>query len=351
MIIYRYRFASIWTCSDKPTKRFFFGLGKYSLLSPYNKTYLTIDQQIGRLKTKGLIIHNEGYAKKCLISYNYYRLSAYWHLFRQQDPNNPTKKLSAFEFGHTFEEVIRLYEFDYQLRRFIFEAITDIETFLRTQIAYHLPSINNDAFAMYDSTLFYMHSRKNRKGINYNDMLVKITAEIERSRDEDFINHFANTYDDFPKLPFWVLTEILSFGNLRKIYKHLKLVHKPLISDCFNINTSPAHPYALDGENLLSCLQLVNKYRNVCAHHGRLWNRKTMNVLTVNASTMLNIAGHENGGLYALIIVIARLLEPTGHAKNWKDDVYSLLTNNFPLGDITQYTTLPADWYEHPIWK
>ena len=329
------------------------------MLIPYNKSYLTLDQQIEKLKVNGLIIHNENYAKKCLISYNYYRLSAYWHLFRQRDPNDSTKKLGKFESGHTFEEVIQIYEFDYQLRKLIFEAITDIETFLRTQVAYHIPGINNDAFAMYDQSLFYMRSRRNLKGIDYQGLMKGINTEISRAKGEDFISHFKNTYndtyDDHPKLPFWVLTEIVSFGTLRKSYKHLKSSHKHLISDSFNIGTtsssSPSPYIHIDKENLNSHLFLINKYRNVCAHHGRLWNRKVKDVLTADAATELQISDHTNGGLYALIIVIARLLEPTGHAKDWKDSIYCLLEKNFPLGDITKFTTLPLDWHKHPIWK
>lgn len=318
---------------------------------PYSKIHLTIDEQITKLKNNGLVIDNEDYAKNCLMSYNYYRLSAYWHLFRQQDPANPYKKLGKFEPNHTFEEVDQLYEFDYQLRKLVFEAISDIETFLRTQLAYHIPSIKNDAFAMYDRSLFYMSDRRSLKGLNYPKLINDIFEETRRSSDEDFIKHFSATYTDYPKLPFWVLTEILSFGNLRKIYKHLKATHKPLISQSFNISTVSGSPLVLSEMGLDSCLFMINKYRNVCAHHGRLWNRKTKNVITANLATELQLTGHVDGGLYALIIIIARLLEPTGHAKDWKDSIYCLLTKGFPLGDVTTFTTLPINWYEHPVWR
>lgn len=318
---------------------------------PYSKNHLTIDEQIRKLKNNGLVIHNEGYAKSCLINYNYYRLSAYWNLFRQRDPANSAKKLSKFIPDRTFEEVVQLYEFDYQLRKLVFEAITDIETFLRTQLAYHIPSIKNDAFAMYDPSLFYQKSRKSLKGINYKDLITSISTETMRSKEEDFISHFSATYSQYPQLPFWVLTEILSFGNLRKIQKHLKAVHKPLICDSFNICTSVQPHLTLTPDDLDSCLYLINKYRNVCAHHGRLWNRKVKNVITSSLATGLNLSGHMDGGIFALIIVLARLLEPTGHAKDWKDSIYCLLTKGFPLGDVTKFTTLPINWYEHPVWR
>lgn len=320
------------------------------MLPPYSKRHLSLDDQILKLKNDGLNIHNPEYSKSCLAKYNYYRLSAYWYVFRQVDPSRPSRRLSTFDSNHTFEKVIQLYDFDKKLRELIFHAISDIETFLRTQLAYYLPSINNDPLALYDQSLFYI----NRRGLNYTDLLTKIALEVRRASDEDFIQHYRSNYSDYPKLPFWVLTEILSFGNLRKIYIHLRPPHKRSISNLFNINNitpiSLSSYYQINHIDLDSYLFVINKYRNVCAHHGRLWNRKISGVLTSDAASALNISGHENGGLFALLIILARLLEPTGHAKEWKDSVYSLI-QNFPLNDIFRYTTLLPDWHRHNIWN
>jgi predicted cupin superfamily sugar epimerase len=77
---------------------------------------------------------------------------------------------------------------------------------------------------------------------------------------------------------------------------------------------------------------------------------KLRDVLTTDAATELQISGHTNGGLYALIIVIARLLEPTGHAKDWKDSIYSLL-EKFSFRRYHKVYNTPLDWHKHPIWK
>ena len=320
------------------------------MLPLYSKRHLSIDDQRLKLKNDGLNIYNPEYAKCCLIKYNYYRLSAYWYVFRKVDPTTPSKRLSTFDPDHTFEDVMQLYNFDKKLRELVFYAISDIETFLRTQLAYYLPSIKNDPLALYDDSLFYI----NRRGLNYSDLLTKIASEVRRASDEDFIQHYRSNYSNYPQLPFWVLTEILSFGNLRKIYTHLRPPHKKQINNFFNIKDiatdSPYSYYQINHIHLDSYLFLINKYRNICAHHGRLWNRKISDILTLDAASSLSISGHENGGLFALLIILARLLEPTGHAKEWKDSVYSLI-QNFPLNNISRYTTLHSDWYRHDIWN
>lgn len=324
----------------------------------YSKQHLSLENQVAKLKANGLLIHNEYYAQKCLVQYNYYRLSAYWHIFRNPDPLDPRKKLSTFKPNCTFESAILLYEFDKALRQLVFKAISEFETFFRTQLAYIIPTIKNDAFALYDQSLF-LHRPHHHPAYDYFKLLNTINNDIDRAKHEDFIKHYKRTYNNSylgqPKLPFWMVTEVLSFGTLKNIYSHLKVANKNKIVDCFNIkdstNTSTLNKYYLiNFKDLDSYLFLINKYRNICAHHGRLWNRKVTNGLKVDAITAVDLTGHQDAGLYALLIILARLLEPTGYAKEWKDSVYNLIKNSFPLNDISLYTTLPSNWEKHPIW-
>lgn len=332
--------------------------GEKFLLPPYNKQHLTADQQIAKLKSNGLIIHNEEYAKKCLISYNYYRLSAYWHIYRKPDPSDPLRKLSDFIPDKTFEEVIKLYDFDEKLRGLIFSAISDIETYMRTQIAYHLPKINNDAFALYDTSLFYTTDMN--RDLNYAEMIKKIKSEVRRASTEDFLNHYINKYQTYHdnnecKVPLWMLTEIISLGTLRTIFIHLRPQPKKIITATFNIrqngNPLPNNYLKIDKVDMDSYLYLLNRYRNICAHHGRLWNRKVKNVLTNNAANAFNLNGYEDGGLYPLLMIISRFLEPTGYANEWRNKVHALLTSGFPVGDICQFGALPVDWDKHYLWR
>lgn len=311
-----------------------------------------------------MIIHNEVYAQKCLIKYNYYRLSAYWHIFRLPDSSKPNGKLSRFKQNTTFELTVQLYEFDKNLRELVFQAITEVETYFRTQIAFLLPQMGTGAFAIYDSRLF-----QNKSGYYYSDLLKRVDADVDRAKKEDFVKHYMGTYhysntaNGQPKLPIWMLTEVLSFGTLKAIYSNLLASNKKTVVKSFNIydttNAKRPKTYAeLNFKELDSLLFFINKYRNICAHHGRLWNRQIKSSLKRDTVQTLGLdTSHTDGGLYALLIVLARLLEPTGRAKDWKDNVYSLIESAFPLRDadnkslVTSFTTLPQDWYEHPVWR
>ncbi len=80
----------------------------------YDKTPLSIDQQIEKLKERGLEIKNEEVAKKYLSHISYYRLSGYWWSMQEDKSNH------KFKANSTFENVIRIYNFDADLRLLLF---------------------------------------------------------------------------------------------------------------------------------------------------------------------------------------------------------------------------------------
>ena len=83
----------------------------------YNKSPLTIPEQISALKNKGLNLNDDTFAENCLSNINYYRLRAYTYPFQDNtDPKHP------FIISITFEQIIELYKFDHKLRLLLFYA-------------------------------------------------------------------------------------------------------------------------------------------------------------------------------------------------------------------------------------
>lgn len=103
----------------------------------YCKPAIPIKDQIDKLEKRGLKFKDTTDAEKILSNISYYRLRAYTYPF--QDNINPDH---PFKQEITFEEIIKLYEFDSKLRLIIFEATEYIEVALRTQIVYQM-SIKN----------------------------------------------------------------------------------------------------------------------------------------------------------------------------------------------------------------
>jgi abortive infection bacteriophage resistance protein len=49
-------------------------------MSTYKKPYLTFQEQLALLKSRGLLVTNDEAALSCLERIGYYRLSAYWYV-------------------------------------------------------------------------------------------------------------------------------------------------------------------------------------------------------------------------------------------------------------------------------
>ena len=74
------------------------------------KPFKSIDEQIKILKSRGLKIADENFAKDFLYKNNYYRISGYTATLRKND---------IFNENVTFENIVDIYNFDYQLRHIL----------------------------------------------------------------------------------------------------------------------------------------------------------------------------------------------------------------------------------------
>lgn len=91
----------------------------------FEKSALTVKQQLDQLATRGLIIDNIEYATHLLQHISYYRLAGYWWSMQSDKVNH------TFKPNSKFTDVIALYNFDRELRCLLFDVIEKIEISLR----------------------------------------------------------------------------------------------------------------------------------------------------------------------------------------------------------------------------
>ena len=88
--------------------------------------------------------------------------------------------------------------------------------------------------------------------------------EVSRST-EDFVKHYRQKYTNPAHPPSWMSLEVTSLGLLSKLYENLKMCpEKKAVAKHFGLG----HP-----DLLASWMHAFSNIRNICAHHGRLWNR------------------------------------------------------------------------------
>lgn len=207
----------------------------------------TFKEQLEILKKRGLIINDETFALSTLKSINYYRLSGY--MFSIKTPGD------KFFPNITFENLYLIYIFDKKLRLLLLDKIENVEISFRTHIAYHLAhKYGSDSYKCSEN---FCNEKYHKQ------FLGDLQKDIEKSRDREiFIEHYIKKYSG--EFPVWIIIEIISFGNLSKLFKNLKDEDKKIICETY---------YKIPYKYIESWLHHLSYIRNICAHYSRIYGK------------------------------------------------------------------------------
>lgn len=299
----------------------------------YKKTFISHQSQIAILKERGLIIEDENFAAHVLESNSYYRLRAYTYPFQDNNdnPNHPFIKRV------TFEEIIDLYEFDSKIRKLLFLTLEKIEIALRTQIIYHFAATHGSHWQL-NPSLF-------RDTAKFEKHLQSLNDEVQRS-DETFIKHYNTKYNEPSQPPSWMSLEVANFGLLSKIYQNVKDgEEKQAVAQHFGLKKIKTL------ENWMFCF---SNLRNICAHHGRVWNRRLTSLpqLPYNNSlpflTKTEIEKIYPNKVYAVICCIYYLLKTIAPNTQFKVELKQLMLS-CPLKQEKEMG-FPKEWQSQTLW-
>lgn len=227
-------------CICAPEATFFYEAGM-------TKPSTTYFQQMSLYRNRGCVIEDENLCETALQYIGYYRLSAYFLPFKNDNDDN-------YKSGTSFTTVYRLYEFDRELRSVLFNAIEEVEIAFRSQLSYY--------HATRFGPLGYMEE------VNFNNRHdhAKFTELISKTIRENgttpiVIYHQEKQNGDFP---IWAIMELFTFGMLSHFYTDMIISDKKAFSANLGIND----------RDLESYLRCCGDLRNMCAHYSRLYYRK-----------------------------------------------------------------------------
>lgn len=294
----------------------------------YTKPSLTIEQQADRLLERGLVADRTQLVG-ILSEISYYRLSGYLFPYRNADGK-------SFKNGTQFSVVFEQYLFDRQLRVLVMDAIERIEVSVKAKLV-NLCTDKFGAFAHIDRSHFPgMTLESHRK------LMDKIHQTTDRSK-EAFIQHYFETYTSETEVPLWMAAEIMDFGAMFTLFKHLEQYHKRDI----------AMEYGLSAKILESWLMTLNYIRNLCAHHGRLWNR-VISIKPYMPDKKNRPEFHlpvtiRNERMFAVLSLLRYTLKIIAPQSRWPTRVTNLWTDKHP-GIPTHWMGIPSNWKEYALW-
>jgi abortive infection bacteriophage resistance protein len=244
-----------------------------------------------------------------------------------------------FKPNSTFENVIAIYNFDRELRIFLFDVIERIEVGFRTKLIYHM-SHEVSPWWFEDASIF-----KNQ--IEHTETLLKIDIELRQTKEIFIKEHYKKYHTDSRRPPSWKTLEVVSFGAISKLYGNLKptIQSKDIISSEFG---TVNHTF------LPSWLQSIAQIRNICAHHGRLWNknlpgRPKLLPKPPNPWLVMVPPPNEHFMLYVHLCCMKYLLDVVNPGNNFTDK-FSGLLKKYPNIDPNALG-MKTGWELEPLWK
>lgn len=295
----------------------------------YAKPALTCEEQADQLLARGMSGDRAVMVAR-LAAVNYYRLTAYWVPFRIAN--------DRFRPGTSFDEVWNRYVFDRRLRLLVMDAIERIEIAVRTQLAYHHGHAHGAFGYAEDPASLPKLGQSDRESF-----LVRVREETDRSR-EPFVRHFRDKYGaDHDSLPVWMVTEVMTLGTVLTFLRGCPTTVKRSVAGLFD----------MPGKVFDSWLHTLNGVRNICAHHGRLWNRelgiKPLIPRKPGYPDWHEPVAVENSRMFAVLTICRHCLRRVAPQSAWAERL-GVLFAEFPSVP-PRSMGFPDDWKQCPIWS
>lgn len=212
------------------------------------KEYKNSNELLHYIISKGVSVNNKEDALNKIRTYSYYSIiNTYKIVFK--NTNNEYKK------NVSFVEIFSLFEFDKNLRSIFLKYSLEIEMILKSLLAETISS----RYGTQDYLI------KENFDDTVNEIIITesiniIKEEIKKQNGKhEAVTHYVNEYGFIP--PF-VLTKILTLGELSRLYAMLKQPDRQNISKNFK----------LSDKILKQIIINMTMIRNICAHNDRLFS-------------------------------------------------------------------------------
>ena len=310
----------------------------------YQKPALSNPDLLQRWIDKGLQITSPAQnqqARQALNFIGYFRLRGYALPLMTAKPGGERQ----FNPGTTFQDILARYEFDRDLRRITLGQLERIEVAVRTVISNQM-SVQYGPFwyLNYPNQVLAHIPGTNGKTETFSigGFLSSVESDTRQSKDQ-FAKHYFSKYTQPLLPPSWLMAECVTFGKWSKLYRHLQ-------------KSDPTHPnpkkevakaFDLSVELLESWLHALTILRNICAHHGRVWNRR----FAYRPAVYTREGGHfaHQQSYYCLAVVIRLLLRNADANHEWPSQLQGLFNAHPAIN--------PADlgfatgWHTTPLWN
>lgn len=300
-----------------------------------DKLFMTYDEQVKKLNDKLLVIDDRDKLISLLKKHSYFTLiNGYKKPFKNKDNN--------YKKNTRIDDIYALYRFDDCIRQIFLKSILKVELHIKSLISYSFCDNYGEDQSEYCNPNNYRHTDP--------ALLVPISKLINlfvyRIRHSEKFAYIHHQMTEHGNIPLWAMIKTLAFGNVSKMYSFLK-------SD---IQSEVSKEFPIIRENELeTILDVLTRYRNVCAHNERLFDFKYHDARLKTTSI------HKYFNLYTInpvasnlfdVVIFLKYLLPTDDFNAFIEEINNALnmlsvqTNQIQHSQLLKLMSFPQNWFE-----
>ena len=288
----------------------------------------TVEEQIKILRQRGMSVNNVEKAKEILLDIGYYRLGFYWFPFETSYPKLDLRQ-HQFQPNTNFDDAVRLYYFDFNLRNLMHKILCRIEIAVKTYMTYVVSNAYKEQPTWFvDPTIV-----SKAHVLSFNQKVY--TEKFKRISQ---IAHHHRMHINEKYAPAWKTIEYMTMGAMITLYKSLRNEEiKTRIAKHFGIN------FSIVFENYMDVLRSL---RNACAHSNVLYDFSPEKSIRRGPAMYNDIGQNQNlnGAIHIALYFIRNISE--NRYKEYCREIQSLIDECrlFPevgriLTDISGFST------------
>ncbi|MFT4164017.1 MAG: Abi family protein [Microlunatus sp.] len=305
---------------------------------------MDLDGLVDRLIQRGLEVPDRDRSRRYLQHIGYYRLSPYMIPFQQGSSERFLRE------GTSFDDLLDLYVFDRSLRLLVMDALERVEVAVRAALTDRMSTV-------YDDPHWYMdpaHFRDRGRHARFMRIVQETCEERLRGTPDagedslvhrSALEHYLMTYGDPELPPSWLMVETLTIGQLTGVYRNLQQRAD---------RTAVASSVGLAAPILESWMQTYVRVRNICAHHGRLWNVGLGVYPAIPTSPTIHwpagaLPERSRKRLYPVLASLQSILNSVSPRSSWARRLHTLLSTRPPMN--LRGMGVPEGWADDPFWN
>lgn len=216
---------------------------------------LSSEELLNLFKNRGMQVDDRDIDK--INHINYYKLKEFAHPLSKHRKIDGIVQVS-YE-GVSFEDVLRRYYQDKNLRIYLIHAIEQVEVSIKTTLSHEM-GLRYGAFGYLNFFLWAHRTKYTHFQIEEKQYRLKknILKSVKRTNSAEFANPDNKDADGFPTI--WLAIDVLTFGDMEVM---LDMMNDSLLRKI-------AAVYQTEPDEFLSWVKCLHFIRNICAHNSNL---------------------------------------------------------------------------------